>query len=265
MEIRFKNPPLIEALLEVKWGLKKTGPDTFIDKGFQWATGRLFDRIKDKFPYTVDLPITDIPVEISPFQVRHQFRAEKNGWPLVQLGPGISSVNYTSTYTWDKFTDTVKFLIPKLKESYQGIGENQDDVQLKLKNATLRYINGIKLNWEEMNALDFIESKLHTKIKIPESVSQDENIHGQPVNVNFQMGLQIQKPVGQSLIRFATGKVGQEKGLIWELIFISHGIDAPQLIDEDLFMIWLTTAHDVIEKMFLEFCDGELKLQFEGE
>ncbi len=262
MSKQLAHPPLVEALLEVKWNLKKVAPDTFQDPGFKWASGRLYDKIKKRFGYIKDLSAAMVPEELTPFAVRHQFRAQENGWPLVQLGPGIASINFTPPYSWIKFKDVVKFFIPNLVSAYSGVVTDQSEYQLVLNSTILRYINAVELEWDSENVLDFLSSRLHTNYALPDNIVNSENIIGQPSNINSQIGYKISNPPGQILIRFSTGVVGQKKGLILELIFVSTGEDCPQITEINDFMNWLTAAHDVIEKSFFTLIDGELKNQF---
>jgi uncharacterized protein (TIGR04255 family) len=264
MPSQLKNPPLVEALLEIKWELNKAGPDAFEDPGYKLASGRLFDRVKKRFGYIQNLPITIVPEELTAYAVRNQFRTEANGWPLVQIGPGVATVNMAPPYTWKKFKDTIKFFVPILFDSYTGVVPGQPDYQLHLNSALLRYINGIEWDWEMGNTLEFLQNNLHTSFSLPKNnlaADQDAN----PLNLNLQIGYPINEPKGQVIIRFATGTVGQSKGLVLELLFLSAGDDVPQLNDIDGFMKWVNDAHTVLEQWFFSLIKGELHKRFKGE
>jgi len=264
---QLKHPPLIEALMEIKWELQKKGPDTFIDPGYKLANGRLYDRIKDKFSYIEQLPIENInfPEELTTYSVRTQFRAKKNAWPLVQFGPGIASINFSSPYSWDNFKGKVEFVIPQLLDSYKGIGQDGKDIPLKIKSGLLRFINAQDFNWENENILEYIESNLHTRIELPKGISDSESIIKLPNNVVMQIGYLISKPEGQVFIRISTGLVGQIKKIIWELLFISKDNYAPQLDNMNEFIQWLTEAHEIIEKCFFSLIDGALLKKYQGD
>lgn len=259
---QLKTPPLVEALLEIKWKLKKIGPDTFEDPGYHLASGRLYDRINKRFGYIQNLPVSAVPEELTAYTVRQQFRKSKNGWPLVQLGPGVATVNFTSPYTWKNFRDNVKYFVPNLLESYKGITSEDKNASIEIASILLRYINAVELDWSQNNALEFLSTKLHSSFTLPTNITDCDLISGMPLNINLQVGHQISDPKGQALIRVATGNVGQSKGLIWELLFLSAGEDACQLMPVENFLDWLTKAHDVLEKWFFSMIDGELKTQF---
>lgn len=265
MSSQLKNPPLVEALLELKWDLQKSGgPDNFVDPGFKIASFRLYDRIKKRFGHIQELPITIIPEEMTAYAVRNQFRAEQNGWPLVQIGPGVASVNLTPPYSWADFTRNVKYFVPHLFASYKGVIPGQPDYQLHLNSAVLRYINGIEWDWSSGNTLEFLRDSLHTNVSLPDKITA-ESPDACPVNVNLQIGYPIDEPKGQRLIRISTGKVGQTNGLVVEIMFVSAGIDTPQLDNVENFMKWVNGAHTVIEKSFFSLIEGELHKRFKGD
>ena len=264
MTKQLQNPPLIEALLEIKWDLEKKRPDTFEDPGYKLASGRLFDKVKKKFGYIQNLPITIIPEELTPYAVRTQFRAEENGWPLVQLGPGVATVNVTPPYTWRKFKDSIRFFIPHLFGSYSGIVPGQPDYQLVLNSTMLRYINGIEWDWAQGNTLDFLRDNLHTNFQLPEQIIA-RNPGAIPENINLQIGYPVNLPRGQVILRFATGTVGQARGLVLELIFHSVGANSPQLNDVEIFSKWLTDAHTELEACFFSLIEGGQFRKFMGD
>jgi uncharacterized protein (TIGR04255 family) len=135
---------------------------------------------------------------------------------------------------------------------------------LHLNSALLRYINGIEWDWSSGNTLQFLTDNLHTRFTLPEKITA-VNPDVNPVNISLQIGYPFTEPKGQSIIRFATGTVGQAKGLVLEFLFLSAGNDAPQLDDINLFMKWVTDAHAVIEKSFFSLIEGELLNRFKGE
>ncbi|MBU1661088.1 MAG: TIGR04255 family protein [Chloroflexi bacterium] len=262
---QLKKAPLVEALLEIKWELTKIGPDTFQDPAYGLLIGLLYDRIHDKFKFIEPLPITQIPDEMTPYMVKHRYRVEKNRWPLVQLGPGVLSLNFTSPYNWEMFMETAQFVLPQLVEAYTVARPEDEGTKLRVTSVMLRYINAVDLNWTESNALEFLASKLHTVFQLPPQISEAETISGVPTSLNLQIGYPLQQPKGQGIVRFASGRKGQDLGLIWELMVHSQNEDAPQLTALETFWAWLCKAHDdVIEKWFFALIEGDLEQQFRG-
>jgi uncharacterized protein (TIGR04255 family) len=107
------NKPLIEAILEVR-----RGQDGQPDPAYPLIVGRLYERLRSEYPAIEDLPIVAVPAEIWVHQVRHRFRKTKDGWPLVQVGPGVLTVNETDGYRWRDFSERAKALLPLLHETH---------------------------------------------------------------------------------------------------------------------------------------------------
>lgn len=112
------NKPLVEAILEVKWQLNTIAQNVSIDPHYKLALGRLFDQLSDEYPYHEQLPTATLPDEVSGYAVQHRFRCASNDWPLVQMGPGILTVNDTRKYTWDDFSHRAINAVRKLSNVY---------------------------------------------------------------------------------------------------------------------------------------------------
>ena len=103
MSEQLEKKPLVEALLEVKWGLEGPPDGPQKDPVYPLFVGQLYALVKDSYSHVEKLPATSVPDEITPYIVKYRFRETENGWPLVQAGPGIASLNFTDSYKWDKF------------------------------------------------------------------------------------------------------------------------------------------------------------------
>lgn len=106
-----KNKPLVEAILEIRWHLVQLtsvqGPAQMIlpagDPHYRLLLARLFDRLQKDYPVHEQLPTATLPDDMLPQIVQHCFRAANDDWPLVQVGPGVFTVNDTHRYTWTDF------------------------------------------------------------------------------------------------------------------------------------------------------------------
>ena len=101
MSKELSNKPLVEAIFELKWKLKKSENGGQIDPNYKILVGMLYDRLKRNYPQLEALPASDMPDEMVPHVVQNRFRVGKGKWPLVQIGPGILTVNDTGNYTWE--------------------------------------------------------------------------------------------------------------------------------------------------------------------
>jgi len=95
-----KNSPLIEVIFEMRWELVEIAPMQLIDPNYKLMLGQLFERLKDTYPYYEQLPASSIPDEAATYIVQHRFRKDKDKWPLVQVGPGIVTLNNVEQYSW---------------------------------------------------------------------------------------------------------------------------------------------------------------------
>jgi len=114
--IKLKNKPLVEAIFELKWDLQEMPGEYYFDPDYKMSIGRLYENLKDKYPTQEKLNTATMPDEIAGHVVQYRFRSAENDWPLVQIGPGIVTLNETEKYTWDEFKDNITRLIETLIE-----------------------------------------------------------------------------------------------------------------------------------------------------
>lgn len=242
-----KNKPLVEALMEVRWSLDGP-PGMAVDPYYQLLIGRLFDRVQERFPIWVKLPVADVPEHMVPHTPQHQFRVNPDGWPLLQLGPGILTVNDTEGYVWDSFKELCNFALAALFTVYPESSE-----RLKIFEVSLRYIDADTL--DTVSSLDFL-SKLKIDLKVPDKLFADDRVETQPLGVGVSLVYPTHAPKGAIQLRFAQGKKRDEDALIWETQLISRGVDAPT--SPEAMSAWLDQAHGITHDWFMALIDGEL-------
>ncbi|WP_407951062.1 TIGR04255 family protein, partial [Parvibaculum sp.] len=104
-ELKYK--PLVEAIFEIRWKIHQKVPGITADPHYRLLLGRLYDRLQSQYPEHEQLETANIPDEMSGHLPQHRFRTGPNDWPLVQLGPGICTVNDTSKYKWEDYRGRV--------------------------------------------------------------------------------------------------------------------------------------------------------------
>lgn len=257
MNVTLSNKPLVEAILEFRWKLKKNERGLLFDPNYDFLIGLLYQRLKEKFAYRKILPIADVPAEIAPHQVQYQFRRTKDGWPLVQLGSGILTVNETQKYSWDNgfrqyCTEAVEDLITVYPDP-----EKLDPQELRL-----RYINAIDFDFEKEDVISFLRNKLKLSITLPSKLFITGNVMFNPHALDLLFVLPLQTPKGGVMYKFNRGKANNKDAIILEISIISreeHISDFPKG-----FATWLNNAHAVAEDSFLTFIEGELRRRFEN-
>jgi len=252
------NKPLVEALLEIRWELQKLpaspGP---VDPGYPFAVGRLFELVRERYPFREELPVAQVPDALTPHVAKHRFRVSEDAWPLVQIGPGVASVNFTEGYTWEVFREAALEFVPQLASAYEGV------YPLKPVSVLLRYINAVEFDYGRGDVLEFFREKLHTSFQLPEGITGFEHRSGFPEGLSFQLALPVGRPPGAAITRFSTGKRGEAPAVVWEHHVLSKKEGAPGLAEG--FREWLEQAHEVAERWFFTLVEGDLLAAFKEE
>ena len=249
-----KNPPLIEVIFELRWELLK-GISSGInrDPNYKLIIGRMYEELKNEYPFYEQLLTAMIPDDISGYVVQHRFRKDKNKWPLIQIGPGIATLNDTEKYSWKDFKKRIIQLIDTLLKVYP---ENA----LKFNNIMLRYINAISFNFEKENIFNFLKDQMKVSMTFYSELFKSANVSKNSTNLDIRVSFPTVKPDGTITIRFARGKKQNLDALIWELVINSTSNYLPS--DKDNILNWIEESHNLIEDWFFKLIEGELLRRF---
>lgn len=196
-----KNKPLIEAIFELRWELQQRAPGVRIDPHYKIIIGRIYDRVSSIYPSHEQLPTATMPDELAGYVVQHRFRKGRDEWPLIQIGPGIITLNDTAGYTWDDFARRISDLLDILFESYPDAKSN-----LKINSLLLRYIDAIDFDYEKCDVLNFLKEKLKINVEIHEKLFENTWASGLPLNLDLRASFPSTKPKGAVHLRIARGK-----------------------------------------------------------
>lgn len=266
---RLTRPPLVEALVEVRWALQPTAagdqlpqsaqaPPAFqTDPQYKLLVGRFFDRVQEKYPAHEQLPSAAMPDELLPFVAQHRFRVAADAWPLVQLGPGVLSVNDTRSreYTWEDFRERCLHAVAALFEAYPAGND------LKVTSLSLRYINGITFDYQHQNLLTYLRDSLKVSVALPDSLFEGQ-VANRPESLRLEVSFPASAPAGTVATRLATGRIEGKLGVIWELLVQSTGQQVPSMPRE--FGPWVDAAHVHIDDWFSRLIEGDLERTFTG-
>lgn len=243
---KLPNAPLKEAIFEVRWPLQ---PDEsgrqLVDKDYTFAVGKFQGELMNDFPYHVARFPREIPDYVFNHQVMHQFRKEENSWPVVQIGPGIATVNDTEqSYEWERtYLPNIKRTLHALK---QGYGE------LVFSQLSLRYIDMVRVldygldTWEE-----FVNKHINFDFR------NHFNTRGKLASFNFEQAFDL-NDTGLLHVGFSNGQNNKKESVfIWQTAVIKRG-----RIHQDLVPYWLEEAHSCTSELFREICKDDFYATF---
>ena len=245
------NKPLIEAIFELRWQL----PPGRIDTNYPLFVGRLHDRVESTYSVHKPLPTPEIPQEIAGNVVQHQFRVGNDRWPLIQVGPGIVTLNDTEGYIWQDFGQRAKSLVSAIFQAYPKPNE------LRVASLLLRYLDAFEFDNEDM--LKYLSDKLKVDVAFPSQLFEGVQVMRQPQDLSLLAAFSTEKPKGTITIKFTSGKHAGKPSLIMDTAVRSESPDLPEMPNE--FEGWVEAAHKLTDDWFFKFIEGELDRRFSGE
>jgi uncharacterized protein (TIGR04255 family) len=252
---KLKHAPLIEAIVEIRWKARLEG-----DPNYELVLGKLSESFKDKYPVYNPSPNADVPKQLAAqmHMVQHQFRASPNGWPLVQVGPSIFTLNETEAYDWEgDFRQRAVSAV----ETFFRVYPKSD--ALNIESILLRYIDAIDFDWEKECLLGFLDRRLKTKIVLPPSLFDNSTVRPLPAALDFMCSFGCTEPQGVVHLRFASGESRGKKCLIMETMVQSTEAAVPQMPQG--FAGWLEAAHGIPSTWFRLLTEGDLLRSFKGD
>ncbi len=236
---KLPKAPLQEVILEIRWIFDTDSQSTqAVDIDYPMAVGKMQSLVEEEFPiykrkYSIDIP--EQPV--LHYQTVHQFWSGDGKWPVLQLGPGIFTVNDTEkNYDWEaEFFPMAIKNIHRLWKAYGGT--------LKVNFASLRYIDSVLLaeygeqteNWKE-----FIQNNLNF------SFTNYFDARGKLKVFQVNQFFELQDKSALH-INISSGKKNKEPALLWQTAVIKKQSFTPEsLID------WLKEAHRITSDLFKE-------------
>jgi len=250
------HKPLVEAIFELRWGLQLSSRGLKVDPNSSILVGALYEKIKDIYPYYEKLPSADIPTELSQYIPQHRFRCSEGGWPLIQLGPGIITINATKEYIWEEFKKRIAQSILALYSVYP-----EGNKLLIPTSLNLRYIDSLPFDFENNNILAYLKKYLKLDIGLYNKLFEDTKIKNAPKGIDIRLGFESVQPDGMMLLRLYRGVSNDKDSLIWETTVVSSPkLELPN-IPGDIYD-WLEKAHDLTDKWFFNLVEGDLLEQF---
>jgi len=253
--IDLSNKPLVEAIFELRWALEETGPGLRRDPHYTLLIGRLYEQLGEEYPFHQQLPSAVIPGDIAAYLVQHQFRKGEDQWPVVQIGPGIITVNDTDTYVWEDFHNRIVEAVNTVFKVYPT-----PDHGLVAESLLLRYIDGVPFDFQTGDVLAFLRKKLKTDIGLHHALFEDARVNAMAKALDLRFAFESAEPKGTIRLRFVRGHVQNSDALLWETVVESQSADLPALPDG--IGPWAEAAHEVTHDWFFKLIEGELLERF---
>lgn len=253
--IILKNKPLIEAIFELRWNLQSEQPELLSDPNYKLLVGSMHGLFKKEYPFFEQLPTAQMPDALAAYLVQYRFRAGENMWPIVQLGPGIITLNETAGYRWDDdFYPRIGRTVHDFFTAYPG--QQRPVVQ----SLILRYIDAVAFDYENQNIFDFLGDMMKVRVELLPSLFEQTGIDNQPHLLDLRFAFRSANPAGSISLRFFRGRHHEKDSLIWESVFESSSDDLPQT--GDAILAWADAAHTITRDWFFKLIDGELRRRF---
>lgn len=252
------HPPLIEVIFELRWEIEndqQTG--RMRDPSYPMMYGSLYERLKRDFPVIEDLPSVQAHPETTPFIPRHRMRREKNGYPLIQVGPGMITVNDAKGYSWKNFRDLCLRIVESVADLYP-----MGTLPLNFIKSEIRFVNGIRFDIARENPLVFLAEKLHMKVEMDPELLVQNSLNERPNSVGLNLSYALEKPMGNLTLSANLGQYEGKPAFIQQTLIHSVGELVPS--EASGFTPWLEEAHTVAENCFQVFCKGPLMEKFCG-
>jgi len=235
---KLPNAPLLEVIFELRWKIQNK--EDFAN--YQYLHGDFYSLLKKEYPIRKPLVPVELPPEVYVNSPAHRFLSDKNKYPLVQIGPGILTINVNDEfYYWDEYYKLISSLLSKFFSIYP--------VSSKTKfQPSLVYLDFLLFDFENENVIKYLEEYLNFRIN--QDVLKET---GYPNSFNLKQSFNTD--LGKLLLNFDTGYNSfKEKGIIVQTKLTgNYQSKKIENIQE-----WLNISHDYCSMLFKKMTEGKL-------
>jgi len=243
---KLKHAPLKEAIFELFWKLPLDATNFPFDPEFDMALGKFQEQVKDRYPVNKRLFPPGANFRIYP-RPGYQFWKGELEWPVVQIGPGVLTVNETEkNYVWDpNFRTSIVHALEAVGKSYS--------TDLEFNKARLTYIDAVDYDPAAISPAEFVARYLRTQIYT------EYDPPGTPNNINIIQSFTISHDTSfnvsiQSGLNNATGS----QAIVWTTV-----VETARTIKNDELLPWLDAAHKQASDFFVKMLNTEFYASFD--
>ncbi len=245
------NAPLEEVIFEIRWLLQPSNDNgPMQDAGFELASGRLNTLVENSFPIYRRIAPQQFPDQMLFYHPVHQYWTGENIWPVLQLGPGIFTVNCTDQgYDWERtFRPLIEKAIKWLTQAYR------EPVQLAF--ASLRYIDAVKVN-------DYGGLNDNWQVFIKENFNLEYknffNTRGHQRQIQINQTFELED-ASELQIQMSSGTKKNEPAVVWQTAVLKkHNFTVDELLN------WADKAHSITHDLFIDMIKPRLYDRFSGK
>lgn len=210
---------------------------------YAYLPGELHALLKDSYPVRESLPAVLLPVDQARGLVAHRFRVAPGEHPLVQVGPGVLTVNTTdASYEWSDFEKRSLFVVEQFLRVYQSLSG--------VLSLNLLYLDFLPFDFEQSDIQAYLRSHLH--------ISLEQRFFQSPVPAKgIHLTLPFQTPHGHFTVSVQQANHLNQQGLMLQFSMRHQSSSELPAIHA-----WLDQAHQICSQAFKDMTHGELYESF---
>jgi len=241
-----ENPPLIEAIFELRWGEVAQGEFSFSQDEQSLFAGKVSSAASTKgFSVTEYTQPPNTPP--LPMLVTHRFRKAVDAWPCYQIGLGIFTINQVADgYDWETFKQSIRDGLHVLNNAdTKHLNAVQDSLHVILRYQDAFYPE------PEISVEKYIEEHFNINAGLPSSFKNHQDINGNASSIHFQVNTSTNTPKGQIGIKISNAILNGVPGLLMETVVSSQVSEL--MTDEisiDNLISWAEDAHKLQKHSF---------------
>lgn len=247
MTTRFRQPPLIEIIVELRWSGQEAdtapiitlGAESPAEEMFSRWTARMgalgYEQVERLVPQGFPLPL-GVPT----LRIRQRTGAPQN--TLFQIGPRIFTANATPPYlSWKDFAPTAQAGVLALLAA-----RPESEVTTPFQ-VSLRYIDAFREPLiHGMSPLAFLTETLGLGIEVPPAIAR-HGVAGAEIGALVQLSVPLAD--GKIRVQFGEGRVGDKPALIMDMTLSRSELVPAQA---EAIMHALSQSRDITHAIFME-------------
>lgn len=244
--------PLIEAIVEVRWGIHKFDPNKSVEISFpsediDFFPGQFHSIAKEQgFSFVENINPETPPL---PHLVKYRFRREQNTWPCYQIGVGVFTINQINEgYDWETFKKDILVGLDMLDKGHP-LGLKK----LPFIYIEIRYQDGFMFT-EGENSSQFLQNKLNIGFTPIENFLKSPNLEESVRGAHLTFSIETKIPKGLLIINLVEGLINGRPGIVMNTVVRSDK-KSEIIFKTDLLEVWLENAHSIQKHVFSTLID----------